>query len=153
MQALEVSLAAGGGPARPALADTSAWVVSRRVPELRRAFDELVIDGRIAACDQVALELLYSTRDHDEFEARRSQLSALPQCPIGTEQWSRAIDVQGHLAAHGPLHHRQVKLPDLLIAAAAEAAEVEVLHYDRDYDAIAAVTGQPTRWIAPRGSV
>lgn len=41
---------------------------------------------------------------------------------------------------------------DLLIAAA-EAAGVTLLHYDEDYDRIAAVTGQPTRWIAPRGSV
>jgi predicted nucleic acid-binding protein len=124
-------------------------VASRCVPELRRAFDDLVIDGRIATCDQVALELLYSTRDHAEFRGRRDQMSALPQCPIGVEQWTRALDVFEQLAALGPLHHRQVKLPDLLIAAAAEAAGVEVLHHDRDYDVIAGVTGQPVRWIAP----
>jgi predicted nucleic acid-binding protein len=40
-----------------------------------------------------------------------------------------------------------------LIAAAAERAEVPVLHYDEDFDRIAAVTGQATRWIAPRGSL
>jgi beta-glucosidase len=27
-----------------------------------------------------------------------------------------------------------------------------VLHYDEDYDRIASVTGQPTRWVVPRGS-
>lgn len=133
------------------LADTSAWVASRRVAGLRRVFDDLVIDGRIAACDQVALELLHSTRDHAEFRGRRSQLSALPHCPVGQEEWTRALDVFERLAALGPLHHRQVKLPDLLIAAAAEAAGVEVLHYDRDYDVIAGVTGQPVRWLAPAG--
>jgi predicted nucleic acid-binding protein len=41
----------------------------------------------------------------------------------------------------------------LLIAAAAEAAGVTVLHYDEDYDRIAKVTGQPTRWLAPAGSL
>jgi predicted nucleic acid-binding protein len=46
-----------------------------------------------------------------------------------------------------------VKHPDLLIAAAAEAAGVAVVHYDEDYDRIADVTGQETRWIAPRGSL
>jgi predicted nucleic acid-binding protein len=51
------------------------------------------------------------------------------------------------------MHHRRVKHPDLLIAAAAESAGVPVLHYDRDFEAIAAVTGQPMRWIAPMGSV
>lgn len=114
-------------------------------------FDDLVIEGRIATCDQVALELLYSARDHCEFHSRRGQLSALPQGPIDAEQWTRGLDVLEHLAALGPLHHRQVKLPDLLIAAAAEAAGMEVLHHDRDYDMIAAVTGQPVRWIAPAG--
>ena len=51
------------------------------------------------------------------------------------------------------LHHRRVKRPDLLIAAAAESARMTLLHYDADYDVIAALTGQPTRWIAPRGTV
>jgi predicted nucleic acid-binding protein len=46
-----------------------------------------------------------------------------------------------------------VKHPDLLIAAAAEAADVAVLHYDEDYDRIAAITGQPTRWLAPKGTL
>jgi hypothetical protein len=53
----------------------------------------------------------------------------------------------------GGLHHRSVKIPDLLIAAAAEAAQATVLHYDEDYDRIAAITGQPVQWIAPRGSL
>jgi hypothetical protein len=28
-----------------------------------------------------------------------------------------------------------------------------VLHYDEDYDRIAAITAQPTRWLAPKGSL
>lgn len=135
------------------LADTSAWIVSRRSDPLRRDFDELVVDGELAICDQVALELLCSARDAAEFRARRDQLAALPHVPIGTDEWARAIDVYEQLAAQGPLHHRRVKQPDLLIAAAAESAGITVLHYDQDYDVIAAVTAQPTRWITPRGSV
>jgi predicted nucleic acid-binding protein len=46
-----------------------------------------------------------------------------------------------------------VKHPDLLIAAAAEAAEIPVVHYDADYDRIARITGQPTRWLAPQGTL
>jgi hypothetical protein len=30
---------------------------------------------------------------------------------------------------------------------------VDVLHYDADYDRIAAITGQPVRWVVRRGSV
>jgi predicted nucleic acid-binding protein len=45
------------------------------------------------------------------------------------------------------------KVPDLLIAAVAEAASLTVLHSDADFDHIAAVTGQPTQWIVERGSI
>jgi predicted nucleic acid-binding protein len=41
---------------------------------------------------------------------------------------------------------------DLLIAAAAELAGLVVLHYDRDYDRIAKVTGQRTKWIVEAGT-
>ncbi|HTC72102.1 MAG TPA: hypothetical protein VK655_04390 [Solirubrobacteraceae bacterium] len=40
-----------------------------------------------------------------------------------------------------------------LIAASAESAGVELLHYDEDFERIAAITGQPTRWIVPRSSL
>jgi len=45
-----------------------------------------------------------------------------------------------------------VKHADLLIAAA-ELAGMRLLHHDSDDDTIAALTGQPTRWAAPRGSL
>ncbi len=56
------------------------------------------------------------------------------------------------LAKQGGMHHRRGTHPDLLIAAAAEAAGVTLLPYDSDYEAIAAVTGGLRRWIAPKGS-
>ncbi len=74
-------------------------------------------------------------------------------CPIAKEQWERALEVYGELAHRGGLHHRAVKHADLLIASAAEAAGVAVLHYDEDFDRIAAITGQAVCWIAPRGSL
>ena len=42
---------------------------------------------------------------------------------------------------------------DLLIAAIARRHGAVILHYDRDFDAIARVTGQPTEWLARRGSL
>ena len=136
------------------LADTSAWVWTRTVGgELRCGFDEALVGGEVATCDMVRLELLYSARNAAEFGALRSDLDALPDCPIGPEQWRRALEVYEQLAEQGGLHHRAVKHADLLIAAAAEAAGVDVLHYDEDYDRIAAITGQPVRWLAPRGAL
>jgi predicted nucleic acid-binding protein len=137
------------------LADTSAWVWSRRraYPELRHAFDTALVDGALATCDMVRLELLYSARDPVEFAEIRDELAVLPDCPIGKQQWERALSVYEQLSARGGLHQRSVKHPDLLIAVAAEAAGVAVLHYDEDYDRIADVTGQPTRWLAPAGTL
>lgn len=45
--------------------------------------------------------------------------------------------------------HRGAGLPDLLIAALAERAGLPVVHYDADFDQIAAVTGQPMQWVVP----
>lgn len=136
------------------LADTSAWSWTRVVGgDLRRVFDEAVVEGEVATCDMVRLELLYSARSASEFRALRAGLKAVPECPIGREQWKRALEVYEQLAEQGGLHHRAVKHPDLLIAAAAEAAGVALLHYDEDYERIAAITGQDVRWLAPRGSL
>lgn len=136
------------------LADTSAWSWTRAVGgKLRHDFDEALVNGEIATCDMVRLELLHSAQNATEFQALRGDLQALPDCPIGKEQWQRALDVYEQLAHRGGLHHRAVKHPDLLIAAAAEAAGVAVLHYDEDYDRIAAITGQDVRWLARRGSL
>ena len=101
----------------------------------------------------VKLELLWSARDAAHFASIRAGLDAVREAPMGERVWRRATDVLELLAERGPLHHRQVGLPDLLIAAAAELAELPVLHYDRDFDVIAEVTGQPVRAIAPLGSL
>ncbi|MDQ6836126.1 MAG: PIN domain nuclease [Actinomycetota bacterium] len=136
------------------LADTSAWVWSRAVGgELRVAFDEDLVEGQIATCDMVRLELLYSARNATQFTSLREELDALPNCPIGVVEWNRTLEVYEALARQGGLHHRAVRHPDLLIAAAAEATGLPVLHYDEDYDRIARITGQDVRWLAPRGSL
>jgi predicted nucleic acid-binding protein len=137
------------------LADTTAWAWSRRESRggLREDFDTRLVDGEIAICDMVRMELLYSARNEDEFDELSEELRALPECPIGRAEWKRALWVYGELAKQGGAHQRSVKHPDLLIAAAAEAAEITVLHYDEDYERIAEITGQPHRWLAAKGSL
>lgn len=39
------------------------------------------------------------------------------------------------------------------LAAAAEALDVSVLHYDGDFDLIASVTGQRCAWVVPAGTM
>jgi predicted nucleic acid-binding protein len=94
---------------------------------------------------------LRSARDPRSFATQSSLLDLITSCPIGPREWRRARTVQALLAAR--TEHRGVPPQDLLIAAAAEAAGVPLLHYDHDYELIAGVTGQPMRWLVPRGSL
>jgi predicted nucleic acid-binding protein len=135
------------------LADTSAWTASRKDASIRASFDQLLRAGSIVTCDAVKLELLVETRDESDFSARRAELEYLRRCPISERVWRRALDVMQALAERGPLHHRQVPILDLLVAATGELAELPVVHYDRDFELIAEVTGQPVRPIAPLGSL
>ena len=107
----------------------------------------------LATCAQIRLEVLYSARSADDYQKLRAELLALHQLPCTGEHFERALDVQHRLAHRGGLHHRSVKIPDLLIASCAEAAGATLWHYDEDFDRIAEVTGQPALWIAPRGSL
>jgi predicted nucleic acid-binding protein len=135
------------------LADTSAWHLALRRPDLRASFNSQMIRGLIGTCAMVSLELLQGARNGREFDERRMQFDELPQYPIAAREWRRALDVYRTLAHQGGSHQRSVGHADLLIAAAAESAGVELLHYDEDFERIAAITGQPTRWIAPRGTL
>lgn len=134
------------------LADTSAWY---RAGDARvaAAWEERLMADALATCAQVRLEILYSARSPDDYERLGEELLALRQLPCGTEQFERALQVQQKLARKGSLHHRSVKIPDLVIAACAEAAGATVWHYDEDYDRIAEITGQRAEWIAARGSL
>ena len=99
------------------------------------------------------MELLWSARDIADFRAIEEALLACPWFPVEPADWIEARRVFAALAAQGPLHHRQVKISDLLIAAVAARNGLTLLHYDSDYDVIASVTGQSARWAAPRGSL
>jgi predicted nucleic acid-binding protein len=134
------------------LADTSVWNRTR-IPSVRSRWEDLVLRNAIVVCDQVTLEVLFSTQNSKEYDAAALNISGFDQAAMDAGVFRRAREVQQLLAHVGGLHHRSVTIADLLIAAAAEAFGATVLHYDEDFDRIAAVTGQPTEWIAPRGSL
>jgi len=110
----------------------------------------LLVDGLIATCPIIDLEVLYSARSLADYEEILEERRAMPSYPITIAVTERAIDVQHELARKG--RHR-LPLPDLLIAAVAELNDLAVLHYDADFDRIAAVTNQPAEWVVPRGSL
>lgn len=68
-----------------------------------------------------------------------------------SEIWSHARQTQLALAAGG--NHRRVPPADLLLAAAAELADVALIHYDRDFDRIAAASELRHEWLVPDGTL
>ncbi len=106
--------------------------------------------GGLWTCGLIDLEVVYGSRARDVVEVIEER-KALPEAPITADVMHRALQVAGAMAASGL--HRGAKPVDLLIAAAAEAAGLAVLHYDDDYDRIASVTRQPMEWVAPVGSL
>ena len=63
----------------------------------------------------------------------------------------RALEIQQLMTARGT--HRSASVPDVLLAAIADANGLTVLHYDADFDLISDVTDQPMEWVVPAGSV
>lgn len=130
--------------------DTSALMRLQR-PTVQYVLEPLVEQGRAALCSTVLVELLWSTRnvaDYDELVRDWGHNEVLDVEPV---DWLEAISVQRELWRRGL--HRAVGWPDLLLACVAARHEVLLLHYDKDFDLIADVTGQATRWVVPAGSV
>ena len=130
------------------LLDTSVLTRLRVTPVLRR-IEDLDSEG-IARTSMTDLEIGFSARNSDEWDRLFVALGAFRRIDVEAHHFGRARQVQRELAARG-LKGR--KVPDLLIAAVAEAASLTVLHFDADFDHIADVTGQPTQWIVDRGSI
>ena len=131
------------------LLDTS--VLTRlREPTIRKAIEPRAQRGELARAGISDLEIGYSARDEAEWDRLADGLTVFELVETTAEHLRRARQVQRLLASR---HQRGRKVPDLLIAAAAEARNLTVLHYDADFDRIAAVTGQACEWVVPPGSV
>jgi predicted nucleic acid-binding protein len=131
------------------LADTSVLTRLNR-PEVRSVVEPLARGGRIARCGISDLEVGFSARNVAEWDRLLGSLDVFDLIEITATHVRRARQVQRLLCAR---HQRGQKVPDLLIAAAAEEATVTLLHYDADFDLISAVTGQPCQWVVRAGAI
>lgn len=138
---------------RPALFDTGAWtwVRDRRFPELATWFNGAVEAGLVLICDLVILELTRLAPNERRAREVADRLAALETISMPSELWSRARRTQLALAANGD--HRRVPPADLLLASAVEEAGVTLIHYDRDYERIAAAGGLRHEWLVPDGTL
>jgi predicted nucleic acid-binding protein len=133
------------------LADTSA-LARLRHPPVAAVLGPWIEAGLVATCGVIEFALGWATRTGPEFERLRADRDrGYEWLATHDEDWRRALDVQGELWRVGKV--RAAGFPDLLVAAVAERERVTILHYDADYELIAGVTGQPVRWVVPRGTV
>lgn len=131
------------------LADTS--VLTRlRSPAVREALTRRLHEGTVARAGISDLEVGFSALNGGEWDTLASAVEVLALVETTDDHLRRARHVQRRLADRGL---RGRKVPDLLVAAAAEGRGLTVLHYDADFDLIASVTGRPVEWVIPAGSV
>jgi predicted nucleic acid-binding protein len=127
------------------------WARDRRFPHLAEWFNAKVAEGRVLVCDLVVLELTRLAPNEARAREVAERLDAFKSVPMQNALWDRAREVQLLLAPEG--NHRRVPPADLLLAAAAERADVPLVHYDRDYERIAAVADLRHEWLVEDGSL
>ena len=104
--------------------------------------------GLVRISTLTRLEVGFSARSAEDLRRSRAEppLNAMPVEYLTAAIEDRAVAVQQALAESG--QHRGPSIPDLLIAATAEAVRLTVLHVDKDFDLIAEITGQPVERLA-----
>ncbi len=118
-----------------ALADTSVWVSYLRHGRKHRwgaILDELLSRGELLICGPVVAELLAGTSERDR-EGLAESLRGLDWAELDRRAWGRA----GTLAARFRAAGATVPLTDVFIAAAALAADSELLTADSDFARVA----------------
>lgn len=133
------------------LLDNSAW--SRRLkPGAQQRLAAAVASKEAVVCLLFLLEAGYSARSAAEHDALINDLNLLPHVDMGSEVERLALRAQSELVGVG--HHR-LSPNDLVVAACAHHAGYGVLHYDHDFDVIAAHTSLEfaSEWVAPAGSL
>ena len=117
---------------------------------IRDVIEPLADSGRLARTTVSDLEVGYSARNSREWDDLLAALDVFAMIETTAQHFDRAKQVQRLLAARS---QRGRKIPDLLIAAVAEAERLTILHYDQDFDMIAEVTGQRCQWVASAGTI
>jgi predicted nucleic acid-binding protein len=101
-------------------------------------------------CGSLETEVGFSARNDKEWDQLIGALQLLELVETSAAHVARARQTQRLLSAR---RKRGRKVPDLLIAAAAEEHGLTLLHYETDFDLIAEVTGQSCQWIVTKGSI
>ena len=130
------------------LVDTSVWVeVFRKSPRVQLA--SLVDFDDIVTCLPIVQEVLQGFDAQPAFLRAKASMLALPivESPIGADVFLESVDLYRAGRRAGVAIRSST---DCVIAACAIRHQLEVLHADRDYDAIAKISSLQSRNIKRR---
>jgi len=146
-------MASNGRAPERILIDNSVWARLGTTPGVRTALAALVnaySPSRIMICPPSVAEFGFSARSGAEHAQVVTHLAAFTDCPIAPTSFD-VLDIQNRLWNGGFV--RGVGAVDTVIAAYALRNDAAVLHYDRDFEHVAAVTpGFRHEWVIPRGT-
>jgi predicted nucleic acid-binding protein len=127
------------------LVDTSAWIEVFRRPQ-RLDLESIVDFDEVVTCLPVVQEVLQGFKTEESFRTAREAMLALPivESPIGEAVFMDAVDLYRRARRAGFTIRSGV---DCVIAACAIRHDLEVLHDDRDYPAIAKLSSLRHRQI------
>ena len=117
------------------LVDTSAWIEFLRGTDSHvcDAVDRL-LDGDIATCDAVSMEVLAGARDERQLTQLRGLLARATMLPTSPADYEAAASLYRACRTRGETVR---KLIDCLIGAVAARAGAEILHADADFNVLA----------------
>lgn len=130
------------------LADTSAWIVARRVPKARELFLAAVERADVAWCWPVRYELMVGARGSESINALDRALERLREIVVDRAVQRGVLSAMRELAGGGSHGAHRLPLADLTVAVAAQQSGLTVLHHDRHFDRLADLLGVNSRWIA-----
>ncbi|WTW94761.1 PIN domain nuclease [Streptomycetaceae bacterium NBC_01309] len=134
------------------LIDKSAHERLSRQSDVLDTWRDVLLQGRIGISWPTEIEILYSSRSAREYAEVKGTLADLYTWVGEPDDVGRLVlGLQEKLCGKGL--RRSAGAVDPLVSVIAEANQLTVLHYDRDFETIASITGQPTRWLAQPGGL
>jgi predicted nucleic acid-binding protein len=132
----------------PVLVDTSAWMQARRDPDARELLLAAVQRGEVCWCWPVRYELMVDARGPEGIAAVERTLEGLREIPLDRAVQRAVLATLRELAATGSHGAHRFPLTDLTVALAAQAAGIDILHFDQHLERLGEHLETAAHWIS-----
>ena len=130
------------------LADTSAWMLARRLAPARELLFAAAERGELAWCWPVRYELTFEAPSPERITAVDKTLVGLREIAVDRAVQRGVLTTMRELADTGSHGAHRLPLADITVAVAAQASGLDVLHYDHHFERLGELLGVRTVWIA-----